>query len=133
MEDENEITEEVEPHFTLSEFSELYIVFDVEAKAYQAYLQLYNHEADICFVVPLQRVGTDPIKLGQIVHNELRMMITGLDSQFMQVDKNQEITTHDSVKDTSIKSFDESEATNKLTAKIKGNEVFFVIGHETLQ
>lgn len=132
-EDNNyEDEEEVEPHFIVSQESELYIVFDAEIKSYQAYLQLYNSTFETCFVVPLSRCGTDPIKLGQIVHNELRTILPNLDSQFMEVDEAQEITIHDSIKSSEMDSFDGNPMIG-LKERVENNQVFLVLGLETLQ
>ena len=124
--------EEFEPEFALMDECEIYIVFDKDEKAYQAYLQIYNHAASLCFVMPLKRIGTDPVKLGQIVHSEMRLLVHSLDNQFMEVDEHQEIIIHESETNlteeiNSVKSLEE------LKHKLENNKIFMVIGHETLQ
>lgn len=131
MERENE-DEDAEQQYALMDDCEIYIVFDQEEKIYQAYLQVYNYNFGVCFVLPLKRLGTDPVKLGQIVHNEIRLIIPSLDNQFMQVDENQEIIIHESIRDSSIDTLDVGSML-ELKDKMENNKVFMVIGHDTLQ
>lgn len=130
-EQKEEIDEDGANDYMVMDDCELYIVYDNKDKVYHAYLQVYNYQLNTCMVMPLKRIGTDPIILGQMVHNELRLLIPALDKQFMQVDESLEVIVHDSVISANDKI--DIQSMEELKHKAENNKVFMVLGHNTIQ